>query len=67
MEPLLTLLQSINDWNMSKFSVRKNKVTQWINNSHKLTDYASEKHMKSMDEASRRNVREDLFAHQTGR
>ena len=57
MEPLLTLLQSINEWNMSKFSVRNNKATQWINKNQKLTDYASEKHRKSLDEASRRNVR----------
>ena len=57
MEPLLTLLQSINEWNMSKFSVRNNKATQWINKNQKLTDYASEKHRKSLDEAFRRNVR----------
>ena len=37
---LLFLMKTINDWNMSKFTIRKNKATQWVNNNQQLTDYA---------------------------
>ena len=55
-EPLLFLMKTINDWNMLEFTIRKNKATQWINNGQQLTDYALDKHNKSMEEATRRNV-----------
>ena len=55
-KPLLFLMKTINDWNMSKFTIRKNKATQWIDNDQQLTDYALDKHNKSMEEASWRNV-----------
>ena len=42
MEPLLPLLTSINEWNMSKFTIRRNKAIQWVNNKQHLTDYALE-------------------------
>ena len=49
-------MKTINDWNMLEFTIRKNKATQWINNGQQLTDYALDKHNKSMEEATRRNV-----------
>ena len=55
-EPLLSLMKSLCDWNLHKFTVRKNKANQWVNRQQQLTDYAHNKHNKAMDEGSRRNV-----------
>ena len=56
-ENLLSLFKFINDWNMSKFTIRKNKATQWVNNNQQLTDFALKQHGKSVNEGFRRNVR----------
>jgi len=54
---LLTLLHSINDWNMMKFSTRRSKAVEWVRYKQELTDYAFKRHLNSLEEASRWIVR----------
>jgi len=61
-EPLLTLLHSLNDWNMMKFSMRRSKAEEWVSDNQELTDYASKRHAKSLEEGSRWNVRVDNWS-----
>ena len=45
-----------------KFSMRRSKAEEWVSDNQELTDYASKRHAKSLEEGSRWNVRVDNWS-----
>ena len=54
--PILLLIEAINNWNMKMFMERKTSVRNLTDETQSLTSFASEKHIQTLEVASKRSV-----------